>query len=179
MLVDLVAAGGAAGVILNHGSGGTPLLLMVLKRRWRGQLDTVRGGALGDRFKCLCRGDGRYTGSRTCQCEDVAPASRPCASRWSVNFACSVRNWGDRGGHGQIRQRSGNDSARTLASPRMVSGELKGFNRERRACTVSRASTAPPACSASALLAGASWLLGLNEDLPRAFRCGLLVLRLQ
>jgi len=108
VLVDLVAAGGAAGVILNHGSGGTPLLLMVLKRRWRGQLDTVRGGALGDRIKCLCRGDGRYTGSRTCQCEDVAPASRPCASRWSVNFACSVRNWGDRGGHGQIRQRSGN-----------------------------------------------------------------------
>lgn len=30
MLVDLVAASGAAGAILNHGSGGAPLLLMVL-----------------------------------------------------------------------------------------------------------------------------------------------------
>ena len=30
MLVDLVAVGGAAGAILNHGSGGAPLLLMVL-----------------------------------------------------------------------------------------------------------------------------------------------------
>ena len=38
MLVDMVAAGGAAGAILNHGSGGLPLLLMVLKGRWRGQL---------------------------------------------------------------------------------------------------------------------------------------------
>ena len=39
MLVDLVAAGGAAGAILNHGSGGAPLLFMVLKMgRWRGQL---------------------------------------------------------------------------------------------------------------------------------------------
>ena len=38
MLVDLVAVGGPAGAILNHGGGGAPLLIMVLKGRQRGQL---------------------------------------------------------------------------------------------------------------------------------------------
>ena len=121
MLVDLVAAGCAAGAILNHGSGGAPLLLMILMVGGGGSYrETLRrGGALGDRIKCLCRGENRYTGSRTCQCEDVAPASRPCASRSSVNFACSVLNWGD-GGWGTIRSGSDQgalpDTARMLAS---------------------------------------------------------------
>ena len=59
MLVDLVAVGGAAGAILNHGSGGAPLLLMVLMVGGGGSYrETLRrGGALGDRIKCLCRGD--------------------------------------------------------------------------------------------------------------------------
>ena len=80
--------------------------------------------------------EGRYTGSRTCQCEDVTPASRPCASRWLVNFACSVLNWGDQG-VGTVRagrdQGTLPDSARMLASLCEVSGNLKGFNGEQRA----------------------------------------------
>ena len=54
MLVDLVAVGGAAGAILNHGSGGAPLLLMVLMVGGGGSYREIlrSGGALGDRIKC-------------------------------------------------------------------------------------------------------------------------------
>ena len=130
-----------------------------------------------------------YTGSRTCQCKDVAPASRPCASRWSVNFGlhapCSTGDigigagggWGARSDEGEIR---GHCQIQRACSPLPVrSVAILGIQWSAAGLHHQISRATPQPCSASALLAGAGWLLGRNGAIPTTFPCRLFVLRLQ